>query len=159
MFSIVMLIIKQNALLNCLDCHISKNHAIIQKLDDLSDEMFQHNKDVKSSKTVATGAALIGTGIALAPITSGLTLGISLGIIGGTIAGSAAVSIHSNIKDKQKTKKTILKIQTLVSSREDILEEEYRISNNLRECVDVLVMNGRSSKEEAIRKVLAKKAR
>jgi hypothetical protein len=149
-----MLIIKQNALLNCLDCHIRKNHAIIQKLDDLSDEMFQHNKDVKVSKAAATGAALIGTGVALAPITSGLTLGIGLGIIGGTIAGGAAVSIHSNIKDKQKTKKTILKIQTLVSSREDILEEEYRISNNLRECVDVLVMNGRSSKEEAIRKVL-----
>jgi hypothetical protein len=45
-------------------------------------------------------------------------------------------------------------MQTLVSSREDILEEEYRISNNLRECVDILVMNGRSSKEKAIRKVL-----
>jgi hypothetical protein len=77
MFSIVMLIIKQNALLNCLDCHIRKNHASIQKLDDLSGEMFQRNKDVKASKTVATGATLIGTVVALAPITSGLILGIS----------------------------------------------------------------------------------
>jgi hypothetical protein len=71
--------------------------------------MFQHNKDVKASKTVATGVALIGTRVALAPITSGLTLGISLGIIEGTIAGGAAFSIHFNIKDKQKTKKPFLK--------------------------------------------------
>jgi hypothetical protein len=146
--------IEQNSLLKCLFSHIDKNQSIIKELDELSDEIFQYSKDLKASKVVATGAALIGTGVALAPVTSGLSLGISLGIIGGTIAGSTAVSIHSNIKDKQKTKQTISKIQNLVSSREDILIEEKRITDNLRECVEILAKNSGLGQEEAIRKVL-----
>ncbi len=124
------------------------------ELDELSDETFHYSKDLKASKVVATGAALIGPGVTLAPVTSRLSLGLGLGIIGGTIAGSTAVSIHFNIKDKQKTKQTISKIQNLVSSREDILIEEKRITDNLRECVEILAKNSGLGQEEAIRKVL-----
>lgn len=124
---------------------IKKNEHVIEKLNELTEEMEHHHTVCNSVKTVGTtagvfGTALMATSLLAAPFTGGASLLIAGGAAVCSIGG-ATTNVVTGVVDRKKTKSIINEVQSLINSRNEITSALERQSNLLNNIIEYLVSN------------------
>jgi hypothetical protein len=132
----------ENCLLNCIE----KNRAITSDLHDLIKEVDDHKKTCTAVKTGGVAASAAGAGILigsilLAPVTGGLSLALG---IGGTAlsVGGGATGIATDVFDRNKSKKIISNMDSLVKTRDDTISALQKQIDQFSKGVQHIVSKG-----------------
>ena len=127
----------------CLKSCIKQNRNVIDKLNELITETEHHHTVCNSVKTGGTAAGVVGTGLMVgsllaAPFTGGASLLLTFSAAACSVGG-AATNIITGAVDRNKTKKIIAEIQSLIDSRKEtastLQEQATRFSKVIQHLV------------------------